>query len=518
MNRLEDPRLLRRRQFVITSGRTEWHPGYSDDWLDTELAGGLTAGGLLIRSHPDLIVNHHSGASAEAVLLGFATDPQHPARDTQEILECVVARLETGCPPSESIVGLGGRWVLLLSRGAELLALHDPGGLRSLFYTDDTHDDLVCASEPGLIGEHLGLSTSPEAMEGFVSREVRSGVEFWWPGDSSPLRGVRRLLPNHLLDIRNRRIHRFWPSRRAIRRMPPRRALDEASELLRGQLASAAGQFELAQSITAGIDSRMVLAASRAWARDTFYYTLRYDDVDAVDLTVPPELLGRLGLEHHIIDTPSEMSEEFTEVLERSVLWPHDRWGAIVEGMLAAYPQERVAMDGTVSEVARCGYYANGELPSHVTAEYLAEMCEMSPSGFVLEQFETWMSETRTAANEAEIPLIDLFYWEQRVGSWAAAALVELDLVQETFTPFNHRELLTTLLGVDVQFRKSPRDRLPRRLVKRLWPAAASVPINPVPWPQRPRHLALLSLQVLRMDVLLRRARNRLLRRPHAPR
>jgi hypothetical protein len=108
------------------------------------------------------------------------------------------------------------------------------------------------------------------------------------------------------------------------------------------------------------------------------------------------------------------------------------------------------------------------------------------------------------------IPLLDLFYWEQRVGSWASAALVELDLVQETFTPFNHRELLAMLLGVDHRLRASPRNRLHRSLIAHMWPEALSVPINPVPFPQHLKHRAISGLQALRLVDPLRRLKRRL--------
>lgn len=495
------PADLFRRQFIVTDERP---PTVAADWTRLSLGGGIQ-----VAAHPDLLFGHQRRGDCETLLLGFATDPRHPARNSREILLEVTDALEQGMDPADATAALGGRWVLVVRRPGELCALADAGGLRQLFYTDDTHDEFVCASQPGLIGQHLGLSTSPEAMDGFVESEVRPGREFWWPGDSSPLTGVRRLLPNHLLDLHRRSARRFWPTHH-LTRVPLKRAVVEGAELLKGQVASAAGQFELAQSITAGIDSRTVLAASRSVAADVYYYTLRFDDVDPNDIEVPAELLAQLGLQHHVIDTPDTMSPGFSELYHRNVLWAHDRWGAMVEGMVGSYPTQRVAMDGTVSEVARCGYYGNGEHPTTVTAESLAEMAEMAPTAFTLDQFERWLQSARPAANLGGIALLDLFYWEQRVGNWASAALVELDLVQETFTPFNHRELLATLLAVDHRLRASPRARLYQSLISHMWPETLAMPTNPVPTALRLKYKAISGLQALRLTGPLRRLLRRL--------
>ena len=493
---------LHRRQFLVSMNASSARP----EWPFLTLPGGLE-----VAAHPELPCHEVHHGDVTFVVLGFFTDPDNPRRSTSEILRKLADEVGAGRSAVDCTMSLGGRWVLIVAEPARATAFTDPTGLRQLFYTDSSHHDLVCASQPGLIGEVLGLAVSQEASDEFIRHEVRPDREYWWPGDTSPLRGVRHLVPNHLLELNSREVIRFWPVV-ALEKVPTKVALERGAQLLSGQVASARHQFRLAQSITAGIDSRTVFAASREFADDIYHYTLQFGDLTPAspDLRVPAVLLGNFGLTHHVIPTPASMSDAFCAIFERNVLLAHHRWGAMLEGLANAYPRDRVAMDGSVSEVGRCFYYANGEHPSMVTALDLATMTHMTPTPFVLDGFQRWLDEALPAARATGIPLLDLFYWEQRAGNWAASALVELDLIQETFTPFNHRELLVLLLGVDRRLRRQPRYAFYRSLIRRLWPEALSQPINPGSVGKLAREFIVAGLQWLRLDGPLREARRRL--------
>jgi len=57
---------------------------------------------------------------------------------------------------------------------------------------------------------------------------------------------------------------------------------------------------------------------------------------------------------------------------------------------------------------------------------------------------------------------------------------LEFDIAwRESITPYNCRDVLTTLLGVDERHRRAPDYALFRRLIERLWPEVLQEPINP---------------------------------------
>ena len=57
---------------------------------------------------------------------------------------------------------------------------------------------------------------------------------------------------------------------------------------------------------------------------------------------------------------------------------------------------------------------------------------------------------------ETGYSVLDLFYWEHRLGSWLAECLNEADVVGETFTPFSVRAYFELIKDVPVSERISP--------------------------------------------------------------
>lgn len=170
----------------------------------------------------------------------------------------------------------------------------------------------------------------------------------------------------------------------------------------------------------------------------------------------------------------------------RNVSIARDGWGTIAQGMYQHYPKERVWVKGNCAEVARCAFYHSlSNYPEQVNAESLAALVGMGENAFAIKHFDKWLEGAWAAGERYGYDFIDVFYWEQRMGSWQAGSQAEMDFVQEAFAPYNCRELLETLLAVDVTYRCAPRYELFRRIALRLWEETLSAPINPVPKHER---------------------------------
>ena len=96
------------------------------------------------------------------------------------------------------------------------------------------------------------------------------------------------------------------------------------------------------------------------------------------------------------------------------------------------------------------------------------------------------------------VKLLDLLEWEQDHGNWVAMTQLEFDIAwREIFTPYNCRQVLATLLGVDERFRKAPDYLLFQRAILKAWPELLSEPINPH------RTIGRLSLRISDMKALV---------------
>ncbi len=455
---------------------------------DFDLAGlpsGLElkiGGRYRLWTHPDLPVTQRSSRGTELTLIGYLIDPFDSEGRDGDLVEGLVAALAN--IELAGVFGLserfGGRWVLVARRGERVIIHHDPAGLRQVFYADRSTEWIMCASQPGMISEQLGLPLSPEAIRLASSFKHR---EYYWPGDRCVVSGVRQLLPNHYLALPAREPHRFWPARRLEER-PLDEVVEEAGRILRGLVEGGASRFSLALPVTAGLDSRVLLAASRDVRSQVFYYTFLVGSMDETspDLVVPKRLLARLGLQHHVLDCRTGPVEPgFTDISRSNVVGAHDDWGLIAGRLLGKYPEDFVNVSGFCSEIARRFYYGLNYPDFEIGPEALVRLASMRPNSFATNAYAEWIVEAQAACCGLGVDILDLFYWEDRMGNWAATAQAEGDLIQESFTPFNCRSLLSSLLSVDRRHRRAPIYELHRRLVKRLWPAAFAEPINPLP-------------------------------------
>ena len=93
---------------------------------------------------------------------------------------------------------------------------------------------------------------------------------------------------------------------------------------------------------------------------------------------------------------------------------------------------------------------------------------------FALDALDRWLS----GADHSGVDTLDLLYWENREGNWAAMGQSEWDLVQEAFVPFNCRLFLANALSVPEALRVMPSYTLEERLTRHLKPEVLSEPIN----------------------------------------
>lgn len=460
--------LLNRGQFILGP------PVDVADWRTMPLENGTR-----LAFHPDLSVTRVTGTGITLTLAGFMLDPLFPERTDEEILRGLVR----GCAGIDELIvrtaRFGGRWALIASDGERRIVLNDAIGLRQVFYAPDERSGACwAASQPKLLADLLGLAISEPAARFMDSYAFRRQHEGWWPGDTTPYREVRHLLPNHCLDLASGRAVRWWPKGPL-----PRLAVDEAAGrvavMLRGLLRAAAHRFELAIPVTAGLDSRVVLAASRDVRDRAVYFTLRQARMadDSADLAIPPRLLARLGLEHEIVRAAASTSAEFSGFFKRHVFLAHDHYGPDAEAIFEHYALRRVVVTGSGAEIGRSDFLERIRPRQPLSAGYLAYIRGFGGNGFVIEANRAWLKGLGPLHG---VSAIELFEWEQEHGNWLAMTQLEFDTAwREIIAAYNCREILTSLLAVHERHRRAPRYTLFRRIVERLWPEVLSEPVNP---------------------------------------
>lgn len=460
--------LLFRRQFVLTT----------DPALLLADGPRLRIGSdCHLSAHPDLEVTHVGDDEASLTLLGFALDPERPQDGNAEILRRIAESTDRHSAATRAAGKLGGRWVLVVHHAGRTVVLHDACAQRQVFFTaSDYEGPFMCASEPAVMAEKLGLVMNPEAVDFIRSRKVDDFEIYWMPGDTTLYSEITALLPNHQLSLHDRKASRYWPQAR-----PPEvdqeSALHQSIGMLGGIMESAARRFPLSIPMTAGWDSRLVLALNQSRASTLHTFTICYpgDTAKSRDIAVPQRLLGRLGVHHHLVPYPETVDAAFKELVRRNNASANAAYSADIQALHDRFPQDHVCVTGDVAEIVKRYFHGKRLKPVTVTAEVLAELSRFGAHPFALKAFSHWLED----AVRQPLDVLDLFTWEQMAGRWQGKVRSEFDIVQESFAPLNCRALLELMLGVDHRMRRAPRFEFFRLLIGRLWPGTLMEPINP---------------------------------------
>ena len=444
---------------------------------------------IVANLHPELPAVQVQGIQSSLTLLGYILDPNDPAASDQDILEKLLLGFSSINDLLDSTSAYGGRWVIIATQSEQTWMFSDALGLRQAFFTPQHHrGGMWIGSQPGILAEYLGLDMGEAATEFTESFDFRTHEEYRWPAASTPFKEVKHLLPNHYLDLGTGQDIRYWPEA-SMEPISLNVAVDRLAHLLPGLIKAAAMRFDLALGITAGWDSRLVLAASHEISDRLDYVTVRQGRMPdtANDIVIPARLLARLGLTHTVIKALPYMSTEFNYRFKRSVYLAHDHYGGDAEAILAWSQRRKVVMTGSGAEIGRCSFRAQLPDPDRrrISAHDLARLQKMGDSQFAIEAFEEWLGGLGERHGSV---LLDLFEWEQGHGNWLAMTQLEFDSAwQDIFTPYNCRDVLTTLLSVDERYRRKPDYLLYRMAIERLWPNVMGVPINPQPPAKRKR-------------------------------
>lgn len=463
------------RQFLITSNPistlSHWQHKVVHSWQ--------------IYAHPSLPLRVVERPEVSIVLMGFIINPHQIHESDNEIITALASATQSVDDIPMQLHPLAGRFVLFIRIAHEFYVFHDPCGLRSVYYSQHG-EEISLGSQPNIIAHATSLvkSDTYEALN--HSDYKRNILEYWLPCNSSVYKDVHQLIPNHYLRMSDKTMIRYWPRKLINKKYSIEEGVDKMSELLVNLLKAAYRRYPLALPITAGWDSRLLLACSQEIAHDLYFYTLKYRALDkySPDILIPAHLLNRLGYSHHLIDCTKPMSTSFRDDYLRNVSLAHEDWGTIAYGMTLGYPSDHVCLKGNCAEIGRCFYYREGQHEPITRAEQLVDLVEEHEKGwialpFIQNSLTSWTEDAVRVAHETDVDILDLFYWEHKMGSWQAQSQLEWDTAQEAFSPFNHRGLLEIMLSVAPQYRCGERNILYEKIIEKLWPTLLEEPINP---------------------------------------
>lgn len=394
------------------------------------------------------LFSHFKNERGECLLLGYALDAEHKDADASMMLNHFLSEVKAdGSNVADITLYWGGRWVLAFIIDGHFFVFQDTCGLKQAFYSNG-----VIASQSRYVAKAVDAQVDKSSQE-YIQHAKSQDKEYSWIFSDTLYSGVQRLLPNHIYC--DGAVRRVYATNR-FKNLSNKERVDAVADLLRSTVATAASRSKLAVTLTAGWDSRLVLAACKDVSERIEVVTLKYNHIpdSHTDMLIPIELCMRYCHQHRKLDC-KPLQEDFVVAYRSHSENAHEYWMQMTQSVQDYGYQNWLWTKGSCNEIAR---NSSGILYDwQVSANVLSKLYGVFPCAYSRSVLNDWLVEAKTYAKETGYSVLDLFYWEQRLGSWLAECLNEADVVGETFTPFNVRAYFELIKDVPVRYRVSPK-------------------------------------------------------------
>ena len=457
--------LIYNRQFIIGNKVLEKLEHWNSLRLNQE---------FILMTHPNLSVSHSTEQyKKKVVILGDVFDPNNVEHTNQDIVNNLIANVSSFSEFESYTNRFSGHWLCFIMLASESRIYPDACGMRPLHYTTlKNNQEFWLGTQPGLFLDFLGIEKDTELLTAFQQH----GWPGWWPGEITPYKSTYKLPSNHYMDLDNRSVHRFWPTGQLQSHSNLEEAADKMSDLLTRIMRAITLRGPVIFSLTGGYDCRMIFACTDKSGSTLEAFSMAEPNSAKYDLTIPRSLTKKFNMNFQLLQC-QDSDLELLDIFRKNTGYTVWDAGSIMLSPLNKLPDDATIVTGLVGEVFRSFYKPKlGKVGNteELTAINCAEMCEYSNNPYAVEAFSKWFLSLPTNCG---IDILDLLYWEQRAGNWAACAQNGLNTFVNSVPPLNCRELLEIGVSVPEKFKDSPYF-LARKICEISEPGVLTFPFN----------------------------------------
>lgn len=437
--------------------------------------------GLQLSYHSDLHITLKKSNDLCVVLVGIAVDALSPHENSEEIIDALFQNSKDIESVIAKTYSYAGRWLIIFQDHYETYMFSDPCGFRQVFYIN-TCDGVLCASQPEIINAVYPMQwrTDQDMLDFLYDRHHTIG-ESVWIGNQTIYQGCCHLLPNHYLKVKQASEVRFYPANK-LPTLNTSSIIESSVTTLENIILGITKQYNVMQAITAGWDSRILLAASKECSSSIEYYMDRMGILPNVhkDVVIPKILAKKLDINFRVDNSKSNPPGWFISILSKNVtaarVLPKTR--PIFNNLISG--ETRINLNGNGSEICR-SWFDQYCLDQNykIDNNLLPGIMGFYNSPYVIKIINEWKEDLYSKGGQ-DRNVLDMLYWEQRLGNWGALYAAERDIAIEEFSPFNCRLYIDTLLSSDRSLRRAPKYELFFQMINTMWPETLFVPINPL--------------------------------------
>lgn len=376
----------------------------------------------------------------------------------EEHLEGVLARLATW----------SGRYLVFLYRQGELWTLPDPINSIPCYYIPGEAKHLTSSQRDSAV-----LAYEPENTEALAIKKAAESQQPL-PYNLTFYRHLKFLLGNEMLKWPEGEARRIYP-RQPLVALSGEEVIEKTMAALLPRLQAAAKVRDLALPLTAGVDSRLVLALMKKAGLKPPAYTFKHQMNLHADVRVARELSVRFAFPY--------------QILERQGL-PQNTMRALRESMGPLY-NERIAensytfsqsdlsarrpVPGDIVPLLKSNF--GRDFPEErATVSYLkTKLHNYHPK--VDQYLAAWLRDIKPYTEQTGYSIFDLCFWEQRLGRWLSNNINHYDWFEDRLMIFNCRYLMD--LWIRIPRPQRIKTDWEVAMIDALAPELLSIPINP---------------------------------------
>jgi hypothetical protein len=403
---------------------------------------------------------------ASGWLLGYAVDANGVLVDS----ETVTVPLKREAEWEDWLYEHGGRYAALVVTTSSTRVYLDPCGSLSLVYCSV----LECVgSTPSMIPNEGETGEFTE----FV-RMVPIPYDAMFPLAVTPRKNVARLLPNHFLDLDTWQAVRHWPRTDAFPARGPAEVAEQIVERVQLNLGGVVAKRPALLRLTAGFDSRMLLACARPWVERMTVFTAQHEPSDErswLDCSTASRLARAFDLRYVRIARRPARRADLEDWLFRTGRSVGEHTGWLAASTFKGLPPGHVDLVALAGEIARGFYWTPEDAAAKpLDADRLLSYVAAREHPQSRQVVQAWLD---AAPFRDSLLVLDLFYIEQRLGCWGGVfpyAYAHDGRFQ--FFPLSHRAIIEAMLSLPTPPRGT--HELAREVIRREWPELLSYPFN----------------------------------------
>lgn len=439
----------------------------------------LQIGSWVLATHAAtaVVYTKRQSQSSFVALIGYAMDLDGRHDDGQRISSDLLNCLERSEREFfEKVSGLAGRYVIFYSFHGLASVIGDACATKATFYANDRP---VIGSHFQMVAEMAGMGPSSQKLRRNKDKARHSC--YGYAAGATPDRNVSVLMANMVLRINAMRSERFYPFN-SLDHLDLKSAASELQELFDTQARLLARRFTCHVSLTAGLDSRVTLAALRPVKDKVRTFSYITQPAHQIDADVAASIADYLGLDHSILTgdgADKDQLSDFAKILSKNNYHRHN--------VIAAYEYKSyfstnsVHVRSNLFEIGRSFYRSQRKRDDKLDPRGMASLYYrgFSPAADqdLIAEFGGYVDRSNFNSALFNYDPFDIFYWEQRMSCWHAMVVLEADPAVETILLFNSRRCIELALGLELEQRME--GILFKEFIRRSWPELMEFPINP---------------------------------------